>query len=235
MDYLLINIGAISIPFLYSFHPKLKFYLNWKPFFQSLLIIAPIFILWDAYFTDIKVWGFTYDYLVGIDILNLPLEEVLFFICIPYACLYTYHCFTIFFSKYDFSKIENIISYSLLTVLLPTVIMNYDKLYTSVTGSLLFLLIAYLKFRVRSRWLGLFYVTYIALLIPFSIVNGLLTGTGYDTPIVWYNNTENLSTRLGTIPVEDIFYGMLLILSITYLYETFKSKRDAQKNTRLSV
>jgi len=72
----------------------------------------------------------------------------------------------------------------------------------------------------------LFYITYAVLLIPFSIVNGLLTGFSYPQPIVWYNNAENLGLRLVTIPVEDIFYGMLLILSITMIYEMIKDKKS---------
>lgn len=193
----------------------LKLYLNWSPFFIALAIISPLFIIWDSIFTHYQVWGFNSDYLIGVDLYNLPLEEVLFFVCIPYACLYTYHCFSIFFKEKNFSSVENIISIGLLLTLIPVTLVSYDKLYTAITGSLLILLITYLKYIAKVKWLGLFYITYAVLLIPFSIVNGLLTGFSYPQPIVWYNNAENLGIRLVTIPVEDIFYGMLLILSIT--------------------
>jgi lycopene cyclase domain-containing protein len=51
-----------------------------------------------------------------------------------------------------------------------------------------------------------------------------LTGTGIEEPIIWYNNDENLGIRIGTIPIEDIFYGMLLVLLNISLFEFFQKK-----------
>ena len=67
------------------------------------------------------------------------------------------------------------------------------------------------------------------LLIPFFIVNGVLTGSFIDAPIVWYNNTQNIGTRMFTIPVEDVFYGMGLILLNILLTETFLPKGQQTK------
>ncbi|MEY3102927.1 MAG: hypothetical protein RL558_1204 [Bacteroidota bacterium] len=47
------------------------------------------------------------------------------------------------------------------------------------------------------------------------MVNGILTGAFLAEPIVWYNDAENLELRIGTIPVEDALYGMLMMLIYT--------------------
>ena len=224
MDYLLINIGSIGIPLVYSFHPKLQFYKKWRSFSVAILLTLIPFVIWDILFTKLGVWGFSEQYLIGINLFNLPLEEVLFFVCIPYSCLFTYHCITLFLKPGKMDILNKILSPVLIILSAILSILANDLYYTFYTfSSLLFVLIV-LRFILKVKWLGTFLFTYLIILIPFFIVNGLLTGTGYDTPIVWYNNLENLSTRIGTIPVEDIFYGLLLLLLNVTIYE-FHRKR----------
>ena len=57
------------------------------------------------------------------------------------------------------------------------------------------------------------------------MMNGILTGTFLDAPVVWYNNSENLGLRIGTIPFEDTFYGMLLLLMIVTRMEHLQRKQ----------
>ena len=67
-----------------------------------------------------------------------------------------------------------------------------------------------------------FMFTYIVALIPFIIVNGVLTGSITPEPIVWYNNEENFGIRFLTIPIEDFMYYFLMF-EICYLsYEYIK-------------
>lgn len=59
----------------------------------------------------------------------------------------------------------------------------------------------------------------------FFIVNGILTGSWIDEPVVWYNDSENLGIRIGTIPFEDAFYGFLLIALVIDLYRYLQNKK----------
>ena len=68
-----------------------------------------------------------------------------------------------------------------------------------------------------------FFLTFLFILIPFFVVNGVLTGSWIENQVVWYNNTENLGLRMGTIPVEDSIYAYSMILLNLFLFE-FLSK-----------
>ena len=57
----------------------------------------------------------------------------------------------------------------------------------------------------------------------FLLSNGILTGSGLENPIVWYDDTENWSLRLMTIPLEDHLYGLLLIAMNIHFFDTFSN------------
>lgn len=74
-----------------------------------------------------------------------------------------------------------------------------------------------------------FYLSYLLIFLgPFLIVNGILTGSFIDEPVVWYNNSENFSIRVLTIPIEDFVYGFLLYLMNVTLYESYLSKQKGE-------
>ena len=77
--YLWLNLGSFLIPFLFSFHPRLRFYTKWKSLFPAIAIMMAIFIPWDIIFTHQGFWGFNEAYISGIHLFNLPIEEWLFF------------------------------------------------------------------------------------------------------------------------------------------------------------
>lgn len=78
--------------------------------------------------------------------------------------------------------------------------------------------------------MGRFYFSYLFVLIPFFIVNGILTGSFIDQEVVWYNNHENLGIRIGTIPADDLFYNMLMLLMVTSIYEGLKNRKKKSIN-----
>ena len=129
LTYLSVDFFSVIIPFIFSFHPKLKFYKNFKSFFPAAILVSLIFIVWDILFTEMGVWGFNPDYISGIYFFNLPIEELLFFICIPFACVFTYHCLTLFY-KFEWNPpFENLFILCISYLLLITGLYFYDKLY----------------------------------------------------------------------------------------------------------
>jgi len=223
--YLMIDFFTVIVPFIFSFHPKLNFYKTWKAFFPAVVLTGFIFILWDIYFTGLGVWGFNHRYVCGFFIGNLPVEEVLFFLCIPYSCVFTFHCLDLFIREGMPGRVETIFTPLLIIGLLVTGFAGRAHIYSMVTFFGLAVLLFLSRYVWKISWLPKFYVIYGVLLLPFLIVNGLLTGTGLEEPVVWYNEAEIFGLRILSIPVEDVFYGMALILVNLLIYKSILRKR----------
>jgi lycopene cyclase domain-containing protein len=215
---------SISIPFLAGFDKRLKFYRNWKYLFPAMIGTMLVFIPWDVMKTQLAVWGFNPIHLQGFSILNLPVEEWLFFIAIPYACLFTYHAFEYLIKKDLLGKYAKTITAALIVVLLLVAAFNPDRWYTFITFLLAAVFLSLHLFVFKVSYLGRFYVMYFATLLPFFIVNGALTGMFTPEPVVWYDDTRNLGIRLGTIPIEDAVYGLLMLLMNTTIYEWLRQR-----------
>ncbi|MDL5049381.1 lycopene cyclase domain-containing protein [Oscillatoria amoena NRMC-F 0135] len=227
--YLTLDLASISIPLIFSFYRPAPFYKTWKNLWPAILIPALFFIVWDEWFTQMGVWGFNERYLTGVFFFHLPVEEVLFFVCIPYACVFTYFALKYLVRKDHLFPHQELISSAIIILMLLLGMYSVEKWYTGVTFILLGTFLAFQMLKIRPRYMGRFYVAYSVILIPFFIVNGILTGSFIDQEVVWYNNDENLGIRLGTIPVEDIFYGMLLILMNIVIYEWLQEKNPVRK------
>lgn len=222
--YLLINLLSIAVPVAFSFHRRLRFVQTWYAFWPAALISGTIFIAWDTLFTSWGVWGFNPKYVIGVNWLGLPVEEWLFFICIPYACVFTYHCLKQLIARDYLGNHAAAITWILIGILFVAGLLSLPRLYTGVAflSTAGFLLLHVLFF--KSRYLGRFYFAFAILLLPFLLINGLLTGSFIDEQVVWYNNAELLGLRVFTIPVEDFIYGLLLILMNITIYETLISR-----------
>lgn len=219
--YLVLNLGSLLIPFIFSFHPKLKFYKYWKALFLSLIITMMVFIPWDIIFTLNGIWGFNDSYFIGNKLLHLPIEEWLFFICIPYACVFTHYALVNLIPNLGFGiKPSNIITFLLIFGFVAIALLHHDKWYTLVNFSYASLLLIMVK-RYCPEVLKPYYLTFLVMLIPFFIVNGVLTGSLIENEVVWYNHSENLNIRLLTIPIEDAVYAFTLILTNLALTHIF--------------
>tara|TARA_B110000503_G_scaffold141283_1_gene234300 strand:- start:363 stop:1055 length:693 start_codon:yes stop_codon:yes gene_type:complete len=223
--YLLLNIGCICVPLIYSFNKKMNFIKHIKSLSIAIITVALFYILWDVWFTNSGVWGFNSNYYVGFTIFEMPFEEYLFFFCIPYASIFIHYSLDYFFPKLHLNK-QITFLLSLLIVILSSVVLAYhfDKLYTRVNFILLIICIA-LGWVFNKQLLSRFYIAYLFILIPFIIVNGILTGSFIEEPVVWYNNLENLNIRVGTIPIEDFGYAFSLLFFSIFIFELIKERK----------
>ncbi|MEM9052737.1 MAG: lycopene cyclase domain-containing protein [Bacteroidota bacterium] len=223
--YLILDLLTIAYPLARSFEPRVKFARFFPGVFLGIAVMCMLFIPWDVWFTSKSIWGFNEKYISGIYIANLPIEEWLFFIAVPFACAFIYEVLNYFLPYSPLKPIQDKITSALILISFVLSVLFVDRLYTFTTFSLLCLLLIWHLLINRSDYLGQFFLAFVIIQIPFLLVNGALTGLFTEEPIVWYNNAENLNLRILTIPVDDIGYNMLMLLIVITILEQYKVRK----------
>lgn len=223
--YLFLNLITIVGPLALSFDKKVAFYKSIPFFLKSMYITSSLYIIWDILFTKFAVWKFNTPYLIDTFLINLPIEEYIFFLVVPYACLFIYECLKAYFP--DVNLHANYIWTGIGIFSLVMSIVFASQIYTLLTfGLIAGTLLAIYKFEktLFNKIGNHLLLAWIVALIPMAYVNGVLT----SKPVLIYNNLENCTLRIGTIPFEDFFYNLLYMLWMIVLFEKFKSKREQE-------
>jgi len=229
--YLIINLLTVLGPLIFSFESRVRYVQKWRYLFPALLLSAVVFIVWDHWFTKWGVWGFNPAYTLGLDFFSLPLEEIIFFFAIPFACVFIYEVVGYFDKESVFQPLVKPATLLLGSLFLIVAAANPGKIYTSITFFAAAVFLYWHFYRLQGRYLARFYLMFLFSLIPFFIVNGVLTnGLPWidPGPVVWYNNAQNLGLRVMGIPVEDFVYSFLMLLTVVTFYEFLKIKAGRQ-------
>jgi len=217
--YLIILIASIAVPLALSFDKKVQYYKNLKYILPAILITAAIFWIWDMKFTKAGVWSFNPEYTLGIQFKGLPIEEWLFFIVIPYSCVFIYEVLKYYLKDYEYAN--PFLAFSLFLIVgfgLITYFYRYQA-YTFLTFLFSTVYLIYTVFRNRFKHhITKFYFSYFVSLVPFLIIDGILT----SLPVVKYAPAYILNIRFLNIPVEDFSYFFLMLLMVTTIYENLK-------------
>ena len=224
--YVYLHLIAFIPVLLMSFDKKVAYYKRWKSLFPALLIVAIICWIWDIWKTAIGVWGFNTSYYT-FKIINLPIEEWLFFFTFPWASVFIYECLNAYFPKNTiFKRLEYPLSILLIFTFFGVGFWNWGHAYTTtafiIAGSVLLWQVLFGAIELRAR----FYRSFFIGLIPFILVNGILTGATTSQPVVIYNPEEYLGIRFITIPLDDFAYNFSMLFSVTMLYEYFKKAKS---------
>lgn len=210
--YLTVLLLSISVPITLSFDKKLAFYKQWKYVLPAIAIVAFFHLLIDIYLTKHGIWGFNPQYHSNILLFNLPIEEWLFFIVIPYACIFLHEALILYFPRFKMNSASGkIVSVILIIAMMAIILFNVEKIYTVLIFSTVIIALI-LSFFDKSKVIDHFYLTFLVILIPFIAVNAVLTGSFIDGTVFWYNKDAILEIRIFTIPVEDFAYAFSMIL-----------------------
>lgn len=223
INYLTINILIIIVPLVFSFDKNLKFRKYFYAYLFSMLIVGIPFLIWDYIATLNGDWAFNPEYLTEIYLFILPLEEVLFFVTVPYSILFIYETINFYIKDKNILdlKISNRANEVLILLFIILGINFHERNYTVTV--MFFISAFFILERLNYRKLfptKNYLLTILISFIPFILVNYLLT----SLPIVTYNDNENLGIRFTTIPVDDFFYSFAMISLWIYFYNYFKNK-----------
>ena len=220
-EYLIFNAIVISGP---AFFGSLKCCYIWnhlKPMLIAIVIPAIPFLLWDMFVTGTH-WHFNPEYVSGIKIINLPIEEILFFITVPFACLFTWE---MIIRRVKEKPLDLHGLRLLLYLALPAGIYFFSigKQYTGLTLSFIFIANLVDQFLKTNLLFDKRFYFYLLLIVIFTLIfNGYLTWK----PVVTYGVDYQLDFRIITIPVEDFFYGISLLWMNTSLYKRLLINSD---------
>lgn len=220
--YLIINVLIILIPLALSFEGKIKFYKKIKHYFKSILIVSSAFIIWDVIATERGDWAFAKNHLIGLSFFGLPLEEILFFITVPYACIFIFETVNFYLVDKKISLNRHFIFIAIL-ILVLIAILNFNRNYTFTvmlfSSASIFLLYFLDRDLIQSRN---FWITIAITYLPFLLVNYFLT----SIPIVTYNDFAFSTIRVTTIPLEDFFYSFSMISMWILFYNLSKKNEE---------
>lgn len=226
--YMMLHIIVALPVLLLSFDSKVAFYKQWKYLFPAIFIVGAVFILWDVWFTKLAVWGFNDAYFLGLKLFALPFEEWMFFLTVPYACVFIYACINAYFPDAHKKINDRLFTFGFACISLCLAFANVGKIYTSTTMLLLGIGLICHYLLVPNTYRSKFFLMYLIALIPFTIINGALTGSFSKEPVVLYNQEEILGIRVFSIPMEDFFYCMLYLFFVIVLFEYFKKGNEAK-------
>lgn len=224
--YVIITLLVIAGPLALSFDKRVAYYRNWKAVFLAMLPVSGIYIIWDILVTARGDWSFNPQYAGDFKIFGLPPGEWLFFITVPFACIFIYEVVRYYFRRRIIGAGEKqtpkAVTYTAAAALVLTVVFMF--VFISNDYSFLTLLAFAVWIAVTLIWnpwlLRDSYTLWFMLLsqVAFLLVNGILTGL----PIVEYNSEAIWNIRIITIPLEDLFYNISFLGLIQNVYVRIK-------------
>jgi len=220
-EYLIFNMLVISGPLVFGSWRPFYFIDRWIPALLSVVVVGTPYIIWDVLVTG-RHWHFNPAYVCGLYIGGLPVEEWLFFITVPFACLFTWEMIRRYSKQTTLEWIRILRPYLYVIPAAGMLLFLAGLEYTGL--ALIFSGLAVFADQVLRTDLLLqrpFYI-YLALIVVFTIIfNGFLTAR----PVVLYGEDYQIGLRIFTIPVEDFAYGSSLICLNTVVFERLKRGR----------
>ncbi len=221
--YLYLNLVIIAFPLAFSFERRLRFYSKARPLLLAMFLVGFLFVGWDVFATYRGHWSFNPSYVNETRLLGIPLEEMLFFVTVPYSCLFVFESIRYFLGdarlfppkKWPFAGAGILVaalSFGFLNqeyTFLATLSVGLTVLFVSTTNIEIF--------SSRAYWIYI-----VATLVLFLIFNFILT----SLPVVEYSSSSICNVRLTTIPLEDFLFNFSMLTNYLFVYVWASGSRN---------
>jgi lycopene cyclase domain-containing protein len=196
------------------------FFTELKYMIPAIIFSGAIFIMLNIRFLEAGIIGFNPNYLVGKNILNLPVEEWLFLLIISLFSFSVYILVTVKFANFEKPNLFLAISIVLLLFFGFEAWYSRQKLVPFFIFFLLTIYFGYTIFRNRfKQHITKFYVSWFIAVIPFFLIKGILN----TLPVILYSNEYTLGIRFFSVPVEEFAYFFLLMLINITIFEYLRN------------
>lgn len=226
--YLLINILILIGPLLLTVLRHRGFLIPARPVLFSMAINCVLFTWWGWYASQQGHWRWNEEYVLGAGLLEIPLEEYLFFLTSCFSCLFIYYAVTQLVPEKQMSlpRWWYIPIALIMVVLFQLVSGGYTQLVLIIATTLLIYLNQFQWTLITSRrfWI------YIALtFVPFLIFNYVLT----SLPILIYGSEHITGFKVATIPIEDFLYSFVMVTMYVVVYESSRRAKSVTPQSRV--
>lgn len=203
--YTIIALAVLAGPLALSFDDKVHFYTHWPAAFLALTLTGILYIFWDSLVVRRGDWSFNPTFTGSFRLFHLPVGEILFFITVPYACLFLFEVVKAYLPQGELFAVEpvSLFAGALVFVVAAWVFRHLGYTFLTLTSVVIFLstlglthptLVGRTEFWI---WFGFCFVA-------FAVVNGIYTAL----PTIHYNPKAIWGIKIGTIPLEDFFYNL---------------------------
>lgn len=222
LTYLVLLLVYLIIPVVLSTQKKVRFVFRLRYLLPATIFAGAIFVMWDMRFTELGIWSFNPDYLTGIELIKVPVEEWLFFLILPLSSVYIYEWLKIKFE--NFEKPNIFVGVSLLIFVLTGILAYFFRknMFSFFTFFLTAIYLGYTIFRNRfKKHYTKFYLAYAISLVPFLIVSMVLN----TMPVIIYNTEHIMGVGLLGVPIEKMAYLFMLMLINITIYEYLNERQ----------
>jgi lycopene cyclase domain-containing protein len=224
--YLLIDFLIIILPLVVSFFPYLSYYKKYPYVLLSIIAGGLFFVTWDIIATMRGDWLFNPEYVMGISFAGLPLEEVLFFIFVPYSLLLMYEQAVYIFQDRTVPW-KQVFGYAVGIILVLVSFLFTGKNYTFMavfSSGIVLLVMSHFYSRIMMRLA--FWAYLLSGFLLFILFNYFLT----SLPVVIYSLSAVTGIRFLTIPLEDFVYNFTILSLYLALYLRAKDHARTLRN-----